>query len=408
MSSQKPKQGFKLVPTLFGKYKEIPKNWEQKKLQEITKDPKKSFSMGPFGSNIKTENYVSEGVPVLRGINLNNDVIEEENFVFLTETKADKLLNSNTFRNDVLLTSQGTVGDVGIIPENSKFQRYVLSQNLMKITPEPNIVTPYYIFYFLQTRLLQNELFKYVYGLGVPAIAQPLTTFRNLHIVFPQKISEQEKIISILSNFDNLIYSYRETIRHVENLKTGLMQKLFHPKENKKLRKIKLGKIVKFSSGEFLPEKNQKLGDIPVYGGNGINGWHNKSMVNEPTIVFGRVGAHCGSVHITNSPSWITDNAIFVKELSEEVLVDYLFRFLKRLNINLLAEVSAQPKISQGILKQILIRYPIDKKIQQKTIFILNNMDSRIRILDSKKSNIQNLKNTLLQNLLTGQICVKV
>lgn len=217
---------FKKVDWLFGKEIEIPEDWEQKKLKDIVSDPKTSFSMGPFGSNIKTENYVSQGVPIIRGINLNNDVLSDENFVFLTEQKADELSNSNAFQNDVLMTSQGTVGEISIIPKNSQFKRYVLSQNLMKITPDEKIVIPFFIYYYLQSTQFQNELLKNIYGLGVPAIAQPLTTFRNMCIIFPKKIHEQEKIVSILSKIDSNIKKITSKNQQLEFLKKGLMQKL--------------------------------------------------------------------------------------------------------------------------------------------------------------------------------------
>src|SRR5690606_6567260 len=69
------------------------------------------------------------------------------------------------------------------------------------------------------------------------------------------------------------------------------------------------GQLFSWSSGKFLPAKGQSGGKVPVYGGNGVNGWHQTASVAYPTIVVGRVGAHCGNVHATSGPAWITDNA---------------------------------------------------------------------------------------------------
>jgi type I restriction enzyme, S subunit len=52
--------------------------------------------MGPFGSDIKTENFVDTGVPVVRGVNLTDGFIED-GFVFVLEAKADRLRNANAF-----------------------------------------------------------------------------------------------------------------------------------------------------------------------------------------------------------------------------------------------------------------------------------------------------------------------
>ena len=166
----------------------------------------------------------------------------------------------------------------------------------------------------------------------------------------------------------------------------------------------RLGQLAKFASGEFLPESKQVNGKIPVYGGNGITGWHNQSLINNSTIVFGRVGAYCGIVYLTENKSWITDNAIFVKELSNDLDLKYLFLYLSRLNINLLAEVSAQPKISQGILNHIGIKFPIDKKEQQKIATILSNIDSLIESTRQVIENSKSLKTGLVQKLLTRGI----
>ena len=166
----------------------------------------------------------------------------------------------------------------------------------------------------------------------------------------------------------------------------------------------KLNNLAKFSSGKFLPENKQKSGNIPVYGGNGITGWHNEILTEKPTVVFGRVGAYCGSVYLTNGKSWVTDNAIFVKEISVEIEIEYLYRCLKRLNIHLLAEISAQPKISQNILKNIMIRLPSNKTEQQKISSIFSNVDNLIDSYGKAIDSTKVLKRGLMQKLLTKGI----
>ena len=54
-------------------------------------------------------------------------------------------------------------------------------------------------------------------------------------------------------------------------------------------------------------------GNIPVYGGNGITGYHSQANVFEETIVIGRVGYYCGSIHLTHSKAWVTDNAFITR-----------------------------------------------------------------------------------------------
>ena len=179
------------------------------------------------------------------------------------------------------------------------------------------------------------------------------------------------------------------------------MSQILKPRKGYKLEKLK--NLCIFSSGEFLPTKNQKKGNIPVFGGNGINGFHNKSLIKIPVIIIGRVGAYCGSIHLSEEQCWITDNAIFIEKLNEEIDVDYLFRFLSKININLLAEVSAQPKITQSILRNIIINYPI-KKEQQKIASILSRVDALIESTQKIIEKTERLKKGLMQKLLTRGI----
>ena len=68
--------------TEFGK---IPKKWDLIPIEDLKADNKSAVAMGPFGSNIKAENFVDEGIPVIRGTNLNYDKYVDGEFVYLTE-----------------------------------------------------------------------------------------------------------------------------------------------------------------------------------------------------------------------------------------------------------------------------------------------------------------------------------
>jgi type I restriction enzyme, S subunit len=59
---------------------------------------------------------------------------------------------------------------------------------------------------------------------------------------------------------------------------------------------------------------------IPIYGGNGINGWASQALYDEPVVVVGRVGQQCGITRMTDGPAWVTDNAIVVSITRPNVL----------------------------------------------------------------------------------------
>jgi len=155
-----------------------------KTLQAVA-GPGRAFAMGPFGSNIKTENFVQSGVPVIQGRNLNGTRLDESDFVFLTDDKADELSASVVKSGDIVITHRGTLGQVVMIPRISKYPRYVVSQSQMKVSVDEDEMSPEFVTYWLQSSMGQAELFAYASQTGVPAIAQPLASLRKMRVICP-------------------------------------------------------------------------------------------------------------------------------------------------------------------------------------------------------------------------------
>ena len=156
------------------------------------------ISMGPFGSNIKVECFVNEGIPVLNGSNLNGYVLKEESFRYVSEEKANSLGKANAHRGDVVITHRGTLGQIVFIPQNSQFERYVISQSQFRVRCNEGVLPEYLVYYF-HTRLGQYKLLSNASQVGVPALARASTTFQEIEIEIPD-ISVQRKIVDILES----------------------------------------------------------------------------------------------------------------------------------------------------------------------------------------------------------------
>lgn len=121
---------------------------------------------------------------------------------------------------------------------------------------------------------------------------------------------------------------------------------------------IRLGNLIRISSGDGLTSSQMdKSGNIPVYGGNGINGYHSDFNIENKHIVIGRVGANCGAIHLTNEKAWVTDNA-FITYHSNYIFQDWLYYTLIGLNIRNYARESAQPVISGQRVYPIILGFP--------------------------------------------------
>ena len=152
--------------------------------------------MGPFGSDIKTENFKASGVPVVRGSNLKGGFVDHS-FAFVSSEKADELRNANAFRGDIVITHRGTLGQVGLIPEASCFPRYVVSQSQMLLSVAPGAATPRYVYDYLRSAVGQHALLANTSQTGVPAIARPTASVRAIRLLVPP--------LEILAAYDALV-----------------------------------------------------------------------------------------------------------------------------------------------------------------------------------------------------------
>ena len=262
--------------------------WHEIKIEEIAK----SIAMGPFGSDIKTDNFVPEGVPVIRGGNLSDGGFQDEGFVFLTEAKADQLRTANAFANDLIFTHRGTLGQISIIPPNAKFPRYVVSQSQMRLTCDTSKVDPSFLYYFFRSSEGQHKLLVNTSQTGVPAISRPVTSLKAIRLNLPP-LSEQKVIARILGSLDDKIELNRQMNATLELLAQTLFRAWFVDFEPVKAKAAGLQPIAMDSeTAALFPSEFEEraLGPIP-------KGWTSSTLDQLFTI-------HGGGTPKTTEPSY--------------------------------------------------------------------------------------------------------
>ena len=167
-------------------------------------------------SNPSTESY-SNGktrVPVIRGNNLPAaSLFLDDDFVFVTEEKADDLRSNAAYPGDVIFTQRGTLGQVGIIPLEAKFPRYVISQSQMKLSVDPEKADARFVYYFFRMPSTVQAVINHALTSGVPHIN--LGILKDFEIPLPH-ITVQERIVDILSAYDDLIENNRRRMALLE------------------------------------------------------------------------------------------------------------------------------------------------------------------------------------------------
>ena len=163
--------------------------------------PGRSVISGPFGSDIGTKFFKSEGVPVIRGNNLTTDYRKfvDDGFVFVTEEKADDL-DAYAVENDLLFTAAGTIGQVGMIPEMCRFEKYVISNKQIRFRADTNRIDLDYLYAWLSSPWTFKSITNRNTGSTVPLIN--LSVVRSLPVLLPKDVSAQRKVGRIFRSID--------------------------------------------------------------------------------------------------------------------------------------------------------------------------------------------------------------
>lgn len=210
----------------------------------------KGYIRGPFGSALKRSELLQEGVPVYEQ---KNAIYNVRTFrYFVSKEKYEELKRFTVKPYDLLISCSGTVGRTSII--TPKDPKGIISQALLILRPDVNIINPYYLYYFFQSKKGHNELINRSSGSVQVNIAKR-NIIENISIDLPS-ISNQKKIVDFLSSLDNKINSNKNIIANLEELSQTLFKRWFvdfeFPDEN--------GNPYKSSDGEMI---NSELGEIP-------------------------------------------------------------------------------------------------------------------------------------------------
>jgi type I restriction enzyme S subunit len=401
-------------------------DWQESKLGEVAE----KFAMGPFGSNIKADNFVAFGVPVIRGTNLNYAKYVGGDFVFLTEEKADQLKSSNCFPGDLVFTHRGTLGQVGLIPEGH-FNRYVISQSGMKLSVKKDILDKDFLFYFFKSSVGMHELLQHEAQVGVPSISNPLTSLKSVNILLPP-IPEQRAIADVLSSLDDKIDLLNRQNKTIEALAATLWRKMFVENADPNWKKGKLGDFIASIETGRRPkggiDPNLDVG-IPSVGAENVNGignyeygktkyiteeyfnQMNTGIIQNYDILIYKDGAYIGkkSMFANGFPykKCCINEHVFLLRTGKVNNQLFLYFVLEQEELEQLNANSAQPGLNQEALKSFEIVIPPEDVIadfgSKVGPFIDKIFANSIQI-----RTLSTLRDSLLPKLMSGEVRVKV
>jgi type I restriction enzyme S subunit len=390
--------------------------WRECKLSEVAE----KFAMGPFGSNIKAENFTNHGVPVIRGTNLNYYKYVGGDFVYLTEEKADQLKSSNCFPNDIVITHRGTLGQAGLIP-NGKYERYVISQSGMKVTVNPELLNSEFLLYFFKSNQGQYELLKNESQVGVPSISSPLTSLKSVELNLPP-LPEQKAIAAVLSSLDDKIDLLHRQNKTLEAMAETLFKQWFVVEVREDWEEKPLSQVANFLNGlacQKYPPENE-IDKLPVLKIRELNSgisessdWASSTIKPEYIVENGDViFAWSASlmVKVWHGETCILNQHLFKVTSTEFPKWFYLMWCKHHLDefISISSShATTMGHIKRGDLDNAMVLIPMDDELEIMTLKMTPILNKQIAN-QKQIQTLETLRDNLLPKLMSGEVRVNL
>ena len=413
----------------------IPEDWDCREINSEIKE----ISMGPFGSDIPVSCFTSEGVPVLNGHSVSKIKLIDTFKNYVSEEKAKSLKKAVAQQGDIIVTHRGTIGQISYIPIGSRYKKYVISQSQFRVRLNQDAVNPHFVVSYFLSPKGQSFLLEKKGHTGVPALAQPTTNFRKLCIPLPS-LPEQEQIVNAFEDIDDLILSLEKHISKRKAIKQGAMQELLTGKRRLpgfegEWKTKKLGEycslVTKQTGFDYsayikpalitqkmpntLPMiqtinfRGRKFSfDTDYYIPKTVALQFPNIVLNEKCVLFSIVGASVGNVGLyPGGTTAFCGGAIGITSFHDEQDAEWVYNYMSspdgQAQIQYVTKGGAQATVTIADIRNFKIPTP-EKDERDAISSVLENMDHEIEVLEEKLAKYRQVKQGMMQQLLTGKI----
>ena len=300
-------------------------------------------------------------------------------------------------------------------------RNFLVSTGFTTIRAKEDVCDSKYLYYFLT----QEKIILYLQSLAEQAVSTfPSIRSKDIEeLIIPlPPLPVQKKIAAILSSLDDKIEINTRMNKVLEETARALFHRWFvefeFPNDEGKPYKSSGGRmiasemgeipegwsvgslrdLVTFSYGKPLKENERRGGPYPVFGSNGIVGWHNKWLVEGPGIIVGRKG-NPGVVKWSSYNFYPIDTTFYVVPFSKDYGLHYLYSLLEKLQLSRLSADSAVPGLNRdaALKQQILIP---QKQIVEKYEKIAESLNLQKKTNDEESRSLSKSRDILLDHLL--------
>ena len=157
------------------------------------------------------------------------------------------------------------------------------------------------------------------------------------------------------------------------------------------------------SKDKMLTVANEEF-KVPVWGGNGILGYAEKSAYSSPVVLMTCRGSNCGLIKYTESASWVSNNSFACTPCIGSSW--FLLNYFQLSTFEDCISGSAQPQITHTALKTKQLRFPVQKQLCERYSEIINPIFDHILQLKKEIITLEETRDTLLPKLLSGELSV--
>jgi len=169
---------------------------------------------------------------------------------------------------------------------------------------------------------------------------------------------------------------------------TGDRYKEINQIKNQKYAMVELDKVCTFEYGKPLTAENRSNGKYPVFGSNGIVGWHNEYLVEGPLIVVGRKGT-AGAVTFSEKSGYPIDTTFYVRLLDNtKIDLKFLYFILRQSGLDKVNTQAGVPGLNRNDAYKIKIPLP-PLEVQKE---IVEQIEVKQNAIDAAKKVIENLQ----------------
>ena len=328
---------------------------------------------------------------------------------FITEQKDNVLRKGKLERDDVVLTTRGTIGNTAFFNSLVSHDQMRINSGMVILRCNREEILPAYLYHFLRSPQFHGQVNSLRSGVAQPQL--PIRDMRRIKMPLP-KLSVQQRIAFILSAYDDLIENNRRRIQLLEESASLLYREWFvrfrfSGHEHVKIidgmpegwEKSTLGDNIVLNYGKSLKAHDRIEGTYPVYGSSGIVGTHKKPFARGPGIIVGRKG-NVGSVFWSSKDFHPIDTVYYIDTESSDY---YLYNALQHMQF--VSSDAAVPGLNRNYAYSRPYLLP-PETIRAHFENTVTPIYGQIFKLDNYNEKLKQARDILLPRLMNGEIAV--